>query len=78
MLDSDSGRSEGIHIIPEIPRRLREQAWEQVIRDWDEKDLKRSHHVALKEWHPDWYRWDKPESVKYSQRRMIALEFIER
>src|SRR5271156_760574 len=74
-IDSDSN---GVHIIPEIPRNLRDHSWEQVIKDWDEKDLSRFHHVALKDWHRDWYHWDKPESVKYCQRRMIALEFIER
>jgi hypothetical protein len=76
---SDSNPPDGgVHIIPEIPRKLREHAWEQVIRDWDEKDLNRSHYIALKDWHRDWYQWNKPEGVKYCQRRMIALEFIER
>ncbi|KAF8956169.1 hypothetical protein BDZ97DRAFT_1708433 [Flammula alnicola] len=63
------------HIVPEISRALGAEAWEQVIKDWEEADPLRSLHVALKDWHPDWHKQNK-ESAKYGQRRLIATEFI--
>jgi hypothetical protein len=65
------------HFVPEISRTLGPRAWKQVVKDWDEQDLTRSHHVSLKDWDPAWHR-STGESVKYGQRRRIALEFIER
>lgn len=65
------------HFVPEISRTLGAHAWKQVVKDWDEQDLSRAHHVSLKEWDPAWHR-STGESVKYGQRRRIALEFIER
>ena len=65
------------HFVPEISRTLGARAWKQVVKDWDEQDLTRAHHVSLKDWDPEWHR-STGESVKYGQRRRIALEFIER
>ena len=65
------------HFVPEISRTLGARAWKQVVKDWDEQDLTRAHHVPLKDWDPEWHR-STGESVKYGQRRRIALEFIER
>ena len=65
------------HFVPEISRTLGARAWKQVVKDWDGQDLTRAHHVSLKDWDPEWHR-STGESVKYGQRRRIALEFIER
>jgi hypothetical protein len=65
------------HFVPEISHTLGARAWKQVVKDWDEPDLTRAHHVSLKDWDPAWHR-STGESVKYGQRRSIALEFIER
>ncbi|KAF8801213.1 hypothetical protein BYT27DRAFT_7226962 [Phlegmacium glaucopus] len=65
------------HVIPEIGRKLGATAWRQVIKDWEETDPSRCHDVALKDWDPEWHR-SNGESVKYGQRQMIAIEFIER
>ena len=65
------------HFVPEISRTLGARAWKQVVKDWDERDLTRGHYVSLKDWDPEWHR-STGESVKYGQRRRIALEFIDR
>ena len=65
------------YFVPEISRTLGARAWKQVVKDWDEQDLTRAHHVPLKDWDPAWHR-STGESVKFGQRRRIALEFIER
>lgn len=70
-------QTEPLHIIPEIGRKLGATAWRQVVKDWEEADPSRCHDVALKDWNPDWHR-SSCESVKYGQRQMIAIEFIER
>ena len=70
-------KSRATHIIPEISRKLGARAWRQVIKDWEEADPSRCHEVALEKWDPEWHR-SSGESVKYGQRQMIALEFIER
>ena len=65
------------YFVPEISRTLGARAWKQVVKDWDEQDLTRAHHVPLKDWDLAWHR-STGESVKFGQRRRIALEFIER
>ena len=60
------------HFVPEISRTLGARAWKQVVMDWDEKGLTQAHHVPLKDWDPEWHR-STGESVKYGQRRRIAL-----
>ena len=64
------------YFVPEISHTLGARAWKQVIKDWDERDLTQAHQVSLKDWDPEWH-WSTGESVKYGQRRRIALEFIE-
>lgn len=53
-----------------------------VVRDWKFADPSRGLYHALKDWEPEWYSWgtvgSRLHGAKYSQRRWIALEFIER
>ncbi|KAF9524111.1 hypothetical protein CPB83DRAFT_774378 [Crepidotus variabilis] len=65
----------GIHFVPDIDQTLKGKAWLQVVQDWNEPDILRSHHIALKDWKEEWYKKTK-ESVKYGTRKMIALEFL--
>ncbi|KAL0575789.1 hypothetical protein V5O48_006187 [Marasmius crinis-equi] len=74
---SGSTRSEEQHYIPTIPGNIsQDQAWEQVIRDWEQADPSRGLVCALKDWEKKWHR-DRSKSTLYGSRKKIALEFIE-
>ncbi|KAJ3845839.1 hypothetical protein EV368DRAFT_90008 [Lentinula lateritia] len=62
-------------IIPKI--RPSPSAWKQVIIDWEHPDPSRDHHYALKDWKPEWAKVTQ-QAALYGQRKLIALEFIER
>lgn len=63
-----------IPAVPKIPRSI--DAWKQVVHDWDKADPSRNHHYALKDWKQEWPKATK-QAVLYSNRKTIALEFID-
>ena len=58
-----------------LGRNLRGRAWEQIVEDWDHPDPSRSLFVAMKNWNSNFFQ-SKAEEVKFGQRQVIALEFI--
>lgn len=73
-IESPTGPS---HIIPEIGRSYGARGWVQVVKDWEEADLSRSHPTPLKDWLAEWHKTTRQSSM-YQQRQLIALEFIDR
>lgn len=65
----------GKHTVPELGRNLRNRAWEQVVKDWEHPDPSRSLFVAMKNWDSTFFR-SRAEEVKFGQRQVVALEFI--
>ena len=63
------------HTVPELGRNLRNRAWEQVVKDWEYPDPSRSLFVAMKNWDSSFFR-SRAEEVKFGQRQVVALEFI--
>ena len=63
------------HAVPVLGRNLRGRAWEQIVEDWDNPDPSRSLFVAMKNWNSNFFQ-SKAEEVKFGQRQVIALEFI--
>jgi hypothetical protein len=63
------------HTVPELGRNLRNRAWEQVVKDWEHPDPSRSLFVAMKNWDSTFFR-SRAEEVKFGQRQIVALEFI--
>ena len=63
------------HMVPELGWNLRGCAWEQIVEDWDYPDPSRSLFVAMKNWDSSFFQ-SKAEEVKFGQRQVIALEFI--
>jgi hypothetical protein len=45
------------------------------VEDWDHPDPSRSLFVAMKNWDSSFFQ-SKAEEVKFGQRQVIALEFI--
>ena len=45
------------------------------MEDWDHSDPSRSLFVAMKDWDSSFFQ-SKAEEVKFGQRQLIALEFI--
>ncbi|KIM44296.1 hypothetical protein M413DRAFT_25722 [Hebeloma cylindrosporum] len=64
------------HFVPELGRNLRKRAWEQIVKDWEHPDPSRSLFVAMKNWDSTFFK-SKAEEVKFGQRQMIAVEFID-
>jgi hypothetical protein len=64
------------HTVPELGRNLRKRAWEQIVKDWEQPDPSRSLFVAMKNWDSTFFK-SKAEEVKFGQRQLIALEFID-
>ena len=63
------------HMVPELVWNLRGCAWEQIVEDWDYPDPSRSLFVAMKNWDSSFFQ-SKAEELKFGQRQVIALEFI--
>ena len=63
------------HMVPELGWNLRGCAWEQIVEDWDYPDPSRSLFVAMKNWDSSFFQ-SKAEEMKFGQRQVIALEFI--
>lgn len=63
-------------VIPTLPRGRK--AFKHLMIQWDEVDPKTGY--ALKDWPTSWYTNDMRlfNGAKYSERRLVALEFIER
>lgn len=76
---SDRPAPDSSHIIPHVARG--EAGWRQVVSDWQTPDPTRSLLVALKDWPKEWYsgssKVSKTVGSLYSQRRSIALEYLE-
>ncbi|KAF8519606.1 hypothetical protein BU17DRAFT_47589 [Hysterangium stoloniferum] len=54
--------------------------WKQIIRDWECADPPRGHYIPLRDWDPKWLRGENRTTfgVKYHQRKLIAIEYIDR
>jgi hypothetical protein len=53
--------------------------WKQVITDWEMPDPSRGHYTPLKDWDPKWLTGANRTvfAMKYRQRKLIAMEYIE-
>ena len=65
----------GKHTVPELGQNLRGHAWEQIVADWEHPDPSRSLFVVMKDWDLTFFH-SRAEEVKFGQRQVIALEFI--
>ncbi|KAF7799005.1 hypothetical protein EIP86_010235 [Pleurotus ostreatoroseus] len=63
-------------VIPNLRRGPR--AWRQAVDQWDQVDPDTNY--ALKDWPKEWYTGEMGTytGAKYDQRRMVALEFIDK
>ncbi|KAF9245361.1 hypothetical protein BU15DRAFT_41214 [Melanogaster broomeanus] len=71
-------------LIPDVPvqnsdgtRHSKEESWRDIIKHWLASDPARGLHTPLKDWPPEWIQGkNRVFAVKYHQRSVIALEFI--
>ena len=71
-------------VIPDVPvrdpngsRRPRSESWRDIVKHWTEGDPALGLHTPLRDWPPEWTRRDnRLFAVKYHQRSLVALEFL--
>ncbi|KAG6377634.1 hypothetical protein JVT61DRAFT_15454 [Boletus reticuloceps] len=78
-----TGRAAGL-VIPGVParnpngsRRPKSESWWDIVKHWTEGDPALSLHTPLRDWPPEWTQHNnRLFAVKYHQRSLIALEFL--
>ncbi|KAF8452794.1 hypothetical protein L210DRAFT_3468878 [Boletus edulis BED1] len=71
-------------VIPDVPmrnpngsRRPKCESWRDIVKHWTEGDPALGLHTPLRDWPPEWTRHNnRLFAVKYHQRSLIALEFL--
>ena len=72
-------------VIPDVPirdpngsRRPRSESWRDIVKHWTEGDLALGLHTPLRDWPPEWTQGSNwLFAVKYHQRSLVALEFLD-
>jgi hypothetical protein len=74
-------------VIPDVPTRHsdgshtpRAASWKQIVKHWTDGDPKCGLLLPLRDWPPEWIRGKNKKffAMKYHQRSVIALEFLDR
>ncbi|KAG2082120.1 uncharacterized protein F5147DRAFT_660578 [Suillus discolor] len=74
-------------VIPDVPTRHpdgthtpRAASWRQIVKHWTDGDPKHRLLLPLRDWPPEWIRGKNKKffAMKYHQRSVIALEFLDR
>ncbi|KAG1901248.1 uncharacterized protein F5891DRAFT_1144993 [Suillus fuscotomentosus] len=74
-------------VIPDVPTRHpdgthtpRAASWRQIVKHWTDGDPKHGLLLPLRDWPPEWIRGKNKKffAMKYHQRSVIALEFLNR
>ncbi|KAG1906357.1 uncharacterized protein F5891DRAFT_1138182 [Suillus fuscotomentosus] len=73
-------------VIPDVPTRHpdgthtpRAASWRQIVKHWTDGDPKHGLLLPLRDWPPEWIRGKNKKffAMKYHQRSVIALEFLD-
>jgi hypothetical protein len=71
-------------IVPDIPvlcpdgtRRPKKESWRDIVKHWQTGDPELGLHIPLKDWPREWTQGaNRLFAVKYHERSLIALEFL--